>query len=178
MTPNRESIVKVFGIAGSSGSGKTTLLDQLIPRFVAGGLRVAGIKHTHHGFDPDTPGKDSWRMRQGGCENVVLVGARHLTLMRHYPEDKPSPEIGEALAVLPPDTDLVMVEGYKWSDFPKLEIYRPANGKAPLWTEVPGVVAVATDAMDQVAGQTTLPVIDLADADAIYHWIRDYLAAH
>lgn len=167
--------MKVFGIAGSSGSGKTTLLDQLIPRFVADGLRVAGVKHTHHGFDPDTPGKDSWRMREGGCQNVVLVGARHLTLMRHYPEERASPEIGEALSVLPADTDLVMVEGYKWSDFPKLEIYRPANGKAPLWTDVPGVVAVATDAPEEVSRLMTLPVLDLADIDAIYAWIRDYL---
>ncbi|SFC83436.1 molybdopterin-guanine dinucleotide biosynthesis protein B [Cupriavidus sp. OV038] len=167
--------MKVFGIAGASGSGKTTLLDQLIPRFVADGLRVAGIKHTHHGFDPDTPGKDSWRMRAGGCENVVLVGARHLTLMRHYPESKPSPEISEALAVLPPETDLVLVEGYKWSDFPKLEVYRPAHGKPPLWRDVPGVVAVATDAPAEVATQTALPVLDLADPDAIYHWIRTAL---
>lgn len=178
LTPNRESIVKVFGITGSSGSGKTTLLDQLIPRFVATGMRVAGIKHTHHGFDPDTPGKDSWRMRQSGCENVVLVGARHLTLMRHYPEDAQSPELVDALAVLPPDTDLVVVEGYKWSDFPKLEIYRPAHGKGPLWPEVPGVVAVASDAVAEVAGQTALPVLDLADIESIYTWIRDYLASH
>ncbi|MFX5747401.1 molybdopterin-guanine dinucleotide biosynthesis protein B, partial [Acinetobacter baumannii] len=88
-----------FGIAGTSGSGKTTLLDQLIPRFVAAGLRVAGVKHTHHGFDPDTPGKDSWRMREAGCANVVLVGARHLTLMRRYQEEAPPPELADALAV-------------------------------------------------------------------------------
>ena len=114
-------------------------------------------------------------MRAGGCQNVVLVGARHLTLMRHYPEEKPSPEISEALSVLPPETDLVMVEGYKWSDFPKLEIYRPANGKAPLWTDVPGVVAVATDVPEEVSRQTTLPVLKLSDVDAIYAWIRAYL---
>ena len=117
-------------------------------------------------------------MRQGGCENVVLVGARHLTLMRHYPEHAQSPELVDALAVLPPDTDLVVVEGYKWSDFPKLEIYRPAHGKGPLWPEVPGVVAVASDAVAEVAGQTTLPVLDLADVESIYAWIRDYLASH
>lgn len=174
LTSPRENIVKVFGIAGSSGSGKTTLLEQLIPRFVAAGQRVAGIKHTHHGFDPDTPGKDSWRMRASGCENVVLVGARHLTLMRHYPEHQPSPEIAEALAVLPAETDLVLVEGYKWSDFPKLEVYRPAIGNAPLWDEVPGVVAVATDDGAHVRARTALPVLDLADVDAIFRWIRDY----
>ncbi len=167
--------MKVFGIAGSSGSGKTTLLDQLIPRFVAAGQRVAGVKHTHHGFDPDTPGKDSWRMRQAGCANVVLVGARHMTLMRHYPESTASPELADALAVLPADTGLVLVEGYKRADFPKLEVYRPALGRAPLWNEVPGIVAVASDAPAEVAGMTSLPVLDLADIDAIFAFIRDYL---
>ncbi|CAG2148800.1 Molybdopterin-guanine dinucleotide biosynthesis adapter protein [Cupriavidus yeoncheonensis] len=167
--------MKVFGITGTSGSGKTTLLDTLIPRFVAAGLRVNAIKHTHHGFDPDTPGKDSWRMREAGCSNVVLVGARHMTLMRHYPEDVPSPELDDALAVLPADTDLVLVEGYKRSDFPKLEVFRPSLGRAPLWNEVPGVVAVATDAPAAVAQMTSLPVLDLADPDAIFHFIRSRL---
>ncbi len=163
----RPHIVKVFGISGSSGSGKTTLLDRLIPHFVAAGLRVAGVKHTHHGFDPDTPGKDSWRMREAGCANVVLVGARHLTLMRHYPETEPSPELADALAVLPAATDLVLVEGYKRSSFPKLEVYRPALGRPPLWAGLPGVVAVATDEPRTVAAATALPVLDLADLDAI-----------
>jgi len=166
--------VKVFGITGSSGSGKTTLLDQLIPRFVAAGLRVSAIKHTHHGFDPDTPGKDSWRMREAGCRNVVLVGARHMTLMRHYPEDVASPELADALAVLPADTDLVLVEGYKRSDFPKLEVFRPSLGRAPLWNEVPGVVAVASDNPAVVGQMTALPVLDLADPVAIFAFIRDY----
>ncbi|MBP0635068.1 molybdopterin-guanine dinucleotide biosynthesis protein B [Cupriavidus sp. AcVe19-6a] len=166
--------MKVFGITGSSGSGKTTLLDQLIPRFVAAGLRVAGVKHTHHGFDPDTPGKDSWRMREAGCANVVLVGARHLTLMRHYPEAVASPELDDALAVLPADTDLVLVEGYKRSDFPKLEVFRPGLGRTPLWDEVPGVIAVASDDVAAAAAMTSLPVLDLNDADSVFAFIRDY----
>ena len=166
-------IVKVFGISGASGSGKTTLLDQVIPRFAAAGLRVAGVKHTHHGFDPDTPGKDSWRMRQAGCANVVLVGARHLTLMRHYPEAEASPELADALAVLPADTDLVLVEGYKRSDFPKLEVFRPYLGRPALWPEVPSIVAVASDQPQAVAVLTALPVLDLADLDAICQVIRD-----
>lgn len=168
--------MKVFGITGSSGSGKTTLLDQLIPRFVASGLRVAGVKHTHHGFDPDTPGKDSWRIREAGCANVVLVGARHLTMMRRYTQDQPSPELDDALAVLPADTDLVIVEGYKHHDFPKLEIFRPSVGKPPLWNDVPGVAAIATDEPANVAGMTTLPVLDLNDVDAIFAFARDLLA--
>jgi molybdopterin-guanine dinucleotide biosynthesis protein B len=173
--PKEEPNVKVFGITGSSGSGKTTLLDALIPRFVASGLRVAGVKHTHHGFDPDTPGKDSWRMREAGCTNVVLVGARHLTLMRRYPEGQPSPELDDALAALPADTDLVIVEGYKQHDFPKLEVFRPSVGKPPLWNDVPGVAAVATDDRAAVAAMTELPVLDLNDVDAIFAFTRDLL---
>ncbi|USE79707.1 molybdopterin-guanine dinucleotide biosynthesis protein B [Cupriavidus gilardii] len=165
--------MKVFGIAGTSGSGKTTLLDQLIPRFVGAGLRVAGVKHTHHGFDPDTPGKDSWRMREAGCANVVLVGARHLTLMRRYDEGAPSPELADALAVLPADTDLVLVEGYKHSDVPKLEVYRPSHGRPPLWPDVPGIVGVATDDPEQVAALTRLPVLDLNRIDAIEAFVRE-----
>jgi len=164
--------LKVFGIAGSSGSGKTSLLDQLIPRLVGAGLRVAGVKHTHHGFDPDTPGKDSWRMREAGCANVVLVGARHLTLLRRYPEDHPSPELADALAVLPADTDLVLVEGYKRSGMPKLEVFRPAHGRPPLWPQTQGVIAVASDVPAAVAAQTALPVLDLADIDAICDFVR------
>lgn len=173
--------MKVFGISGSSGSGKTTLLDQLIPRFVAAGYRVAGVKHTHHRFDPDTPGKDSWRMREAGCANVVLVGERHLTLMRHYPETTPSPELADALAVLPPETDLVLVEGYKRSDFPKIEVFRAAHGREPLWPAVPGIVAIATDDIDAVRAMTTVqplppvPLLDLNDAGAVFGFIDDYL---
>ncbi|AOY91795.1 molybdopterin-guanine dinucleotide biosynthesis protein B [Cupriavidus sp. USMAA2-4] len=164
--------MKVFGIAGTSGSGKTTLLDQLIARLVGTGLRVAGVKHTHHGFDPDTPGKDSWRMREAGCENVVLVGARHLTLLRRYPEDHPSPELADALAVLPADIDLVLVEGYKRSGIPKLEVFRPAHGRPPLWPDTPGVIAVASDAVAEVGTLTALPVLDLADIDGICALVR------
>ena len=173
LSPHRPDIVKVFGISGSSGSGKTTLLDQLIPRFLAAGLRVAGVKHTHHGFDPDTPGKDSWRMRQAGCANVVLVGARHLTLMRHYPESEASPELADALAVLPAGTDLVLVEGYKHSDFPKLEVFRPDLGRPSLWPQVRSIVAIASDKPEAVAMLTALPVLDLSDLDAICQLIQD-----
>lgn len=115
-------------------------------------------------------------MREAGCANVVLVGARHLTLMRRYAEDSPSPELEDALAVLPTDTDLVLVEGYKHSRAPKLEVYRPGHGRAPLWPTLPGVVAVATDSRAEVAALTDLPVFDLDDIDGIFDFVRARMA--
>lgn len=161
--------MKVFGIAGTSGSGKTTLTEALIRRFTEDGVRVAAVKHTHHGFDLDTPGKDSYRMREAGSTDVVLVSESRLVLMREY-RAAPEPELPDVLALLSP-CDLVLVEGYKRSAVPKLEVYRPSRGKSPLWPEFPDVVAVASDE----PLTTPLPQLDLNDVDAIYAFIRDYL---
>ncbi|MGT2493236.1 molybdopterin-guanine dinucleotide biosynthesis protein B [Cupriavidus basilensis] len=112
--------MKVFGISGSSGSGKTTLLDQLIPRFVAAGLRVAGVKHTHHGFDPDTLARTPGACARPDAPMLCWWARGHPTLMRHYPESEASPELRPMRsAVLPAGTDLVLVEGHKHSGFPQ-----------------------------------------------------------
>lgn len=152
---------KVFGIAGFSGSGKTTLIEQLIPRLTARGLKVSVIKHAHHGFDIDRPGKDSYRHREAGASEVMLTGAQRWALL-HELRDEPEPTLDEYLAHFSP-CDLVLVEGFKNEPVPKLEVYRPANGKPPLWPENPNVVAVATD--EPIT--THLPVLDLNDFDAI-----------
>lgn len=153
--------MKVFGIAGFSGSGKTTLIEQLIPRLTARGLKVSVIKHAHHGFDIDRPGKDSYRHRAAGASEVMLTGCERWALL-HELRDEPEPALDEYLAHFSP-CDLVLVEGFKNDPVPKLEVYRPANGKPPLWPENPNVVAVATDA----PVRTHLPVLDLNDIDAI-----------
>ncbi|ATJ87153.1 molybdopterin-guanine dinucleotide biosynthesis protein B [Ralstonia solanacearum] len=162
----------VIGITGTSGSGKTTLIEQLIARFVRDGRRVAAIKHAHHGFDLDTPGKDSYRMRAAGSAEVVLVGDRRLALMREYAPAH-EPELADVLALLSPETDVVIVEGYKRSTFPKIEVFRPALGRAPLWPTIGGVVAVATDApmpAGIAAGMAGVAVLDLNDVDAVYRF--------
>jgi len=156
---------KVFGIAGFSGSGKTTLIEQLIPRLTARGLKVSVIKHAHHGFDIDRPGKDSYRHREAGASEVMLTGAQRWALL-HELRDEPEPTLDEYLAHFSP-CDLVLVEGFKNEPVPKLEVYRPANGKPPLWPENPNVVAVATD--EPV--KTHLPVLDLNDIDAIAEFV-------
>ena len=167
--------VALLGITGTSGSGKTTLTEKLIARFVGDGRRVAAIKHTHHGFDLDSPGKDSYRMREAGSAEVVLVGGERLVLMREYANTR-EPELADVLALLSPETNLVIVEGYKRSNFPKIEVFRPSLGRAPLWPEIGGVVAVATDAPEAVAVPAGVAVLDLNDVDAVYRFAAHQVA--
>src|SRR5512140_574785 len=119
--------MKVFGFAGYSGAGKTTLIEALIPRFTARGLKVSLIKHTHHNFDVDRPGKDSYRHREAGASEVMLVCDQRWAIM-HELRGETEPPFEEQLARLSP-CDLVLVEGFKYSPIPKLEVHRPAYGK-------------------------------------------------
>jgi molybdopterin-guanine dinucleotide biosynthesis protein B len=162
--------MKVFGFAGYSGSGKTTLIEQLIPRFVMEGLTVSLIKHAHHGFDIDRPGKDSYRHREAGCTEVLLTSDQRWVLM-HELRGQREPTLHEQLELLSP-CDLVLVEGYKSdNEIPKLEVYRPSHGKPPLYPEHPNIVAIATD------GELTapLPLLDINDPDAITRFILSHL---
>lgn len=158
-------MARVFGFAGWSGSGKTTLIEQLIPRFVAHGLRVSLIKHAHHGFDIDKPGKDSYRHREAGATEVLITSAQRWVLM-HELRDAPEPTLAEQLDRMSA-CDLVLVEGFKRADIPKLEVHRPAVGKPLLHPDDPNIVAVASDA----PVRTSLPVLDLNDYDAIASFV-------
>ena len=135
--------MKVFGIAGYSGSGKTTLLEALIPLLTAQGLRVSLIKHAHHRFDIDHPGKDSYRLREAGCSEVLLISDQRWVLM-HELRGAPEPSLDEQIARFS-DCDLVLVEGFKGGDFPKLEVWRESEGKPTLWPDWPGIVALAVE---------------------------------
>ncbi len=165
--------MKVFGFAGYSGSGKTTLIEQLIPRFAARGLRVSLIKHTHHNFDVDQPGKDSYRHRAAGAGEVLLTCDTRWVLM-HELRGAAEPTLEDQLKVLSP-CDLVLVEGFKQTPISKLEIHRPAHGRPPIWPENKSVVAVATDAPLDCPLPAHLPQLDLNDPDAIVQFILDYL---
>lgn len=160
--------MKVFGIAGWSGSGKTTLVEKLIPVLTAHGLRVSVIKHAHHGFDLDRPGKDSYRHREAGATQVLMLSNDRWVLM-HELRGRAEPTLEEQLRLLAP-CDVVLIEGYKAAAVPKIEVHRPAHGKPALWPENEHVVAVATDA--DIA--CTLPRLPLNDAVAVAAFILDY----
>ena len=159
----------VFGFAGYSGSGKTTLIEQLIPRFSAAGLKVSLIKHAHHEFDIDKPGKDSHRHRAAGAVEVMITSEKRWALM-HELRGAPEPGLEEQLGRLSP-CDLVLVEGYKRSAIPKLEIHRPGLGQAPLPAREHNIVAVAADG----PVETALPVLDLNHPESIAEFIMAYL---
>ena len=161
--------MKVIGIAGYSGSGKTTLIEKVIPVLVASGLRVSLIKHAHHEFDVDQPGKDSYRHRHAGCGEVLVSSSKRWAMM-HELRGAPEPSVHEQLKLFSP-CDLVIVEGYKSEPIPKVEVHRRASHAPLLYPEDPSVVAVATDeALD-----TPLPQIDVNDAAAVARFIVHYL---
>jgi molybdopterin-guanine dinucleotide biosynthesis protein B len=161
--------MKIFGIAGYSGSGKTTLLEKLIPQLTSRGLKVSVIKHAHHGFDIDRPGKDSHRHREAGATEVMLTCSDRWALM-HERRNEAEVTLNELLGRLSP-CDLVLIEGFKQEPVPKLEVYRPENGKPPLFPERPDIVAVATDA--DIA--TDLPKLPLNDFAAIADFVMNTL---
>ena len=161
---------KVFGFAGWSGSGKTTLIEKLIPRFVADGLRVSLIKHAHHAFDVDQPGKDSYRHRHAGAGEVLVTSSRRWVLM-HELRGGAEPPFEEQLERLAP-CDLVFVEGFKFAPIPKLEVWREATGEPLLYPNDSKIVAIATDSKID----TGLPTLDLNDDAAIAAFIERFLA--
>jgi molybdopterin-guanine dinucleotide biosynthesis protein B len=154
--------MRVIGIAGWSGSGKTTLLAKLIPILVARGVTVSTIKHAHHAFDVDQPGKDSWIHRQAGATEVLVSSANRFALM-HELRDRPEPTLDDLLTRLAP-ADLVIVEGFKRDPIPKIEIHRPELGKPLLYPEDPAIVAVASPAR---LPDLPFPWLPLDDTEAI-----------
>ncbi len=156
--------MKVFGFAGWSGSGKTTLIEQLIPRLVAQVGRVSLVKHAHHAFDIDRPGKDSWRHRQAGGTEVLVSSGVRWALM-HELRDAPELTLPEALRRLSVDA-LVLVEGYKSFPIPKLEVFRPSVGKPLLYPDDPQILALATDDPGLLA-PPGIPVFTLGAVDEI-----------
>jgi len=160
--------MRIFGLAGWSGSGKTTLLAALIPELVARGVSVSTIKHAHHEFDIDRPGKDSWRHRKAGATEVMVASARRWALMHELRGD-PEPPLDELVARMRP-VDLLLVEGFKRQPHPKLEVHRPSLGKPLIYPGDPHVVAIATDA----PFVAPLPLLPLADAGAIAAFITDH----
>ena len=164
--------MKVVGFAGFSGSGKTTLVEQLIPALRLRGLRVSVVKHAHHKFDIDHTGKDTWRHREAGAFEVVVASDRRLALMREF-EQPVTMTVHQMLAELYEGVDWVLVEGFKESDLPKIEVWRAAAGKPVRYPDDEFIVAIATDSPQALPEATLRPVLDLNDAEAIAQWLVD-----
>lgn len=162
--------MRIIGLAGWSGAGKTTLLKRLLPHLIGRGLRVSTIKHAHHAFDVDKPGKDSWEHRQAGAAQVVVASAQRWALMTEL-RGAPEPALPDLLARLDP-VDLVIVEGFKRDPHPKIEVHRAANGKPWLHGDLPGIVAVAADVPQQALPQAHIDDIPAIAEFALRYAIR------
>jgi molybdopterin-guanine dinucleotide biosynthesis protein MobB len=154
--------MRIIGLAGWSGSGKTTLIKKLLPCLIGRGTRVSTLKHAHHGFDLDQPGKDSFFHRAAGATEVIISSSKRWAIL-HELREEPEWDLRDLVAKMSP-VDLVLVEGFKRDDFPKLEIHRIANGKPLIHPDDPYIVAIASDA---TLPQAKVPVVDLNDIEAI-----------
>jgi molybdopterin-guanine dinucleotide biosynthesis protein B len=161
--------MEIFGLAGWSGSGKTTLMVGLLPELVARGLTVSTMKHAHHTFDIDRPGKDSYEHRAAGASEVMVTSARRWALMHEF-KGAPEPPMDELIARMNP-VDLLLIEGFKAHEHDKLEVFRREVGKPLLCLEDARVVAVASDGE---VPEASVPVIDLDDVAAIADFVIDH----
>ena len=166
--------MKVAGFAGFSGCGKTTLIEQLIPLLRQQGQRVSVVKHAHHRFDIDHPGKDTYRHREAGAFEVVIASDRRLALVREF-EQPTQLSVHHLLAELYEGVDWVLVEGFKESDILKLEVWRAPTAdqqaRPVRYPEDDFVVAIATDTQDQLPAPTQLPVLDLNHPQQVAQWL-------
>ena len=162
--------MKIFGLVGWSGSGKTTLVAKLVPELIGRGFSVSTMKHTHHNFDIDKKGKDSYLHRMAGATEVLITGAKRWAIL-HENRDAPEPAIDELLARMQ-DVDLVLIEGFKSHHHKKMEIYRPSVGKPPLSPDNPSIIAVASDVE---LSDVDIPVINLEDIKGVADYIVGYL---
>jgi molybdopterin-guanine dinucleotide biosynthesis protein B len=163
----------VLGFAGYSGAGKTTLLVQILPLLKQRGLRVGLIKHSHHDFEIDYPGKDSYELRKAGA-NQVLIGSQHRWALITETADAKAPSLAELLAHLDSQAlDLILVEGFKFEAIPKIEIHRPSLGKPILFPGDPGFIAIATDRL--LSAATILPVLDLNQPCRVAEFILNFM---
>ena len=154
--------MRVIGFAGWSGAGKTTLIVRLIPELNRRGFSVSTIKHAHHNFDLDQPGKDSYEHRLAGAEEVLVASANRVALMREL-RGAPEPSLPDLLRLLEP-VDLVMIEGFRRDPYPKIEVFRAANSKPPLYPEDPNIVALISDAAEPSACLAHASIDDIGAA--------------
>ena len=166
--------IPMLGFAAFSGTGKTTLLTRLVPLLRAQGLRVGMLKHAHHGFDIDRPGKDSYELRRAGATQMLVASARRWVLMVEEGEGLEEPDLQQLVERLDQDAlDLILVEGFKHEAFPKIELHRPSMGQPLMCLEDPNIIALATDA--QLVQKPTVPMLSLNRVDEIGSFVLEWL---
>ncbi len=164
--------VPVLGFAAYSGTGKTTLLVKLLPLLKEAGIRVALIKHAHHDFDIDIPGKDSYELRKAGADQVLVASAKRRALIREMATEA-EPQLEQLVKELDvKEVDLVLVEGFRHADFPKIELHRPSMNRDLIAVHDANVIAVASDEMIN----TSLPLLDINQPEAIMRFIREWMS--
>jgi molybdopterin-guanine dinucleotide biosynthesis adapter protein len=168
--------MKVIGFSGYSGAGKTTLVERLIASLAMAGQRVSVVKHAHHDFDIDHPGKDSWRHRQAGAFEVVIASRRRLAKIREFPIEV-QPSVHQLLAELV-ECDWALVEGFKHADLLKIEVWRATVGKPVQYPHDPFVVALATDSAQRLPHPTALPILDLNAPEAVADFLLETSARY
>lgn len=167
--------IPILGFAAFSGTGKTTLLKQLLPMLREQGLRIGMIKHAHHRFEIDIPGKDSYELRKAGASQMLITSGHRWALMVDR-EVEGDPKLQEAIDQLnQSELDLILVEGFKHESFPKIELHRPAVGKPLIYPDDPDIVAVATDG--ELPADVALPVLNINDVQGIADFVLSHLAA-
>ena len=168
--------VPVLGVAAWSGTGKTTLLVAVLPMLSQRGLRVGLLKQSHHAIEVDTPGKDSYELRAAGASPVLVASSMRWAMMGETPAGA-DPALADLLACFDPgEVDLILVEGFKHEAFPKIELYRSALGRPPLYPQDPHVIAVATDG--PLDPRPQVPVLDLGRPEEVADFIATYAAGH
>jgi molybdopterin-guanine dinucleotide biosynthesis protein B len=166
--------VPLIGFAACSGTGKTTLLCQVIPLLKAQGLRVGVIKHAHHHFDIDYPQKDSYKLRKSGAETILVASGKRTAIIMEHAEIAKEPSFEDALAKMPlKELDLLLVEGFKWANFPKIELHRQALNAPYLYPSDKNIIAIATDYnLDNIKNNTcSIIQLDLNSPQQIANFI-------
>lgn len=164
----------VLGFAAYSGTGKTTLLKQLIPMLEAKGLRIGMVKHAHHNFDIDKPGKDSFELRKAGAGQMLIASKKRWALMVETPDQNGDPDLNEMIQQFDHSKlDLILVEGFKHVAFAKIELHRPALGKDPLYPQDKEIIAVATD--EKATIQSDLPILDINKPVMIADFVVEFI---
>ena len=171
--PALNSPVPLLGFAAYSGTGKTTLLVQLLPLLKQQGLRVAIIKHAHHDFDVDKPGKDSYKLRQAGATPMIISSSKRTVLMMDK-EEESEPQLSDLIDYInPQQVDLLLIEGFKQWPFPKIELHRPSTGKSLIFPHDEHIIAIASD--ENIETTNALPTLDINQPQQIADFILNYL---